>query len=180
MRVCAMAETTWSISSNSGWQNLSGRLKAVVGERADSVYLFEIVYTALFWDRRDAHCERLVDDLTLRFHQVPMSGEKVLLLRSDLARWLQSPCEISRVLSPEPEGQRGCSVFIGPDKALISSAQKPVFRMTFGASAAPTQVQFVVDQSCLRLLYESLEWLQGEVASRPRDESRLLNRSQEK
>jgi hypothetical protein len=96
----------------------------------------------------------------------PLSLDGFVRLEGLLAVWLADRTPFDVELSQERWARLTCMVEVGPD--LISSLEKPAFRIEVNWCGMKAMTSLVVDQSCMRLFHEGVSgWLQlGRLGTR--------------
>lgn len=145
-----------NISSSDGWNQIEFHLSNFSNE-----ILATIVAKGKFWAKNQNYnidSAQLVDDFDVNLFQVIFSKDKLILLKKLLESWFSDPREISIEISAF-----NCpkvSIFIGESDEFICSKIKPVFVLNYQDSRVETKVKFIVDQSCLNLMFEDLKkWI---------------------
>jgi hypothetical protein len=75
--------------------------------------------------------------------------------RQNLICWLDCPEDVTANLG---SGYGEWSLSLAPSTELISSIEKPVLESVYSDSHWYNRSRFIVDQSCIRICAESLDW----------------------
>lgn len=157
------AEVTFSLPSNDGWNRLSvaAHRRLVHPERGPQ-WSASIAISGRFWSREEmalGAVHDLVDDFSIRLHQVLLQERALESLRSELDAWLVSPFDLeARISGPDsPEVRLRLDAAGRSD----SACSKPHFSFMTKLHRVPAlEVRFTVDPSCVRQLRDGIAaWL---------------------
>jgi hypothetical protein len=146
----------WRLDSSNGWQHVAGRAG---GTPSQAHLVTEVTMAGGFWDRERVFLGQefgpeLVPDFTVKLPQVLIGRDKLADLRRQLLQWLEQPREIRCDLAVGTGQEFTLSLRVESD--IICSMEKPVCTVRYSASQMTCQWKAVVDQSCIRLLAESI------------------------
>jgi hypothetical protein len=141
----------WAIPSNSGRSMVSASLKRVHDTAEERLLLFDVRC------RRESfsqYCEgELVADYDILLHQVALSKRDVSQNVALLTDWLQTPRELELAFSAR---HQTFIVSLRKQEGVYSSVEKPVCSVSCQSFLLKCQIGFVVDQTCIRILRDSL------------------------
>jgi hypothetical protein len=142
----------FSVPSNSG--RITTEVELAGGD--DSTRILRITMRSEFWDRSSGDLRELQPQYDVTLHQIISDLTRLRDLRDYANAWLKD--QASFVIDLAVVRDQSLRLSVGPSKALISSRDKPVFRLTFRSGPAfKTEWSYVVDQTCIRLLRDELE-----------------------
>ncbi len=144
----------FSLTSNSGREQTTFRLDDCDLDRPSCT--LSVHSSAQFWDARaDIGGAGLVPERTVEFHQVGTDWQRLGGLNASLREWLRSAMPFGAVLANNDRSKLGVQIGVSAD--LISSADKPVFSLTYEVGTmVRLSWRYVVDQSCIRVFSDEL------------------------
>jgi hypothetical protein len=146
---------TFEIPSNSGDFSVIADAIPIDGQPS---YFLDIQCRAnCWWFRSDVAQKEDRWVTELHIEDVKVRHEELLALRSQVGKWNLSPFEFELSL-----GTR-LRVSFAKRKDVISSVEKPVCSLAEQSSHLSADFRFVVDQTCMRALFDSLGWVEQEV-----------------
>jgi hypothetical protein len=146
----------WTLPSSDGWNQVSGRaLRRWTGSSGETLFLFDIAIGGRFWQRDADDMGELRDDFKCSLPQVIISQNGLRGLLDALDNWLSAPKPIRVGLCERGAQQLWISFDVSED--FICSIDRPVCEIRYAAERMPEgRWNFVVDQSCIRLLHDDL------------------------
>jgi len=108
------------------------------------------------WYQHHFHANSGPDDRSsIALTDVPILDQQLAALAAVLRRWLAKPHEFHHDLSADASQLVEISLTVEPDK--ICSVEKPVFAFRCVNSSIVACARWVIDQTCVRILAESIE-----------------------
>jgi hypothetical protein len=101
-------------------------------------------------------------DCDLHLDQVAISQSRLPQIIAQLAQWLESPHPIE--LNFSPDRTQTFKLRFAVEPRVICSPEKPVCRMIYHSFLTTFGFGCVVDQSCIRILHDSLAALATRTA----------------
>jgi hypothetical protein len=142
----------WELPSNSGRSMVSGTLKRVHDDAIDRSLLFDMSFRGEAFDKYEEG--GLVKNYDISMNQVAISQSRLSHNVSLLSDWLKTPRELELDFSDTP--QQTFMISLRKRDDVISSVEKPVCTVSCESFLLKCEIGFVVDQSCIRILRDSL------------------------
>jgi hypothetical protein len=159
----------WELSSSDGWDQISCRARGVVLGDADVFVRVHFCIEGSFWDKLETvksglERAKLVPDFGVSLPQVITTLAQLTELRDALGNWLRVPQELTVSLGCEDSA---VTVTLRPRDDVVSSIDRPVCEFTYRVSRLRVALQFVCDQSCIRLMHSGLHTWLGAFRPKP-------------
>lgn len=150
------------ISSSNGWSFIEFLFNRTTISSGEIIVYSSLVTSGQFWDREklETNLDRsdleTVEDFRVSAFQVGIPLDKLRHLRDLLSQWLNKPFEFKSTL--REEGGQEIAISVGRRDFLISRIDRPVFTLSCSLGKQMiTEINFVVDHSCVNLFYEDLD-----------------------
>ena len=142
-----------TVASNSG----NARIQIDVSNADSSPLIGVVRYVGDSWsDLVDSR--NMIRKHDFAMHEILLNGNSLKLLVADLVAWLSNPIDIRRQISADRTSDN-VELAFSEKSQLISSKEKPCFRYSYHGVGVPSlQIEFIVDQSCIRVFKEELEY----------------------
>ena len=150
-------------ASNSGWTSVVCNSAERIVKDGKAFYLLGLTVTRRFWNQRDCLLSRLENaelavDSELRLPQVLWAQDDLDALQRKLSDWLERRDPFEMELA---EPGMTARVSLGPREGTISDQDKPVLALRFARPGTTGEAYFVVDQTGVRILRDSIVSLLG-------------------
>jgi hypothetical protein len=145
----------WRRPSNSGHYELVAIGTAARGPIPAGTSLYRIVTRGAWYQYHFDNNPLPAEHSSITLADVPIADERLAALAVTLRRWLAEPMEFRHDLSTEHG--RGVQISLTVDAGKNCSLQKPVFAFRCETSSMISCVRWVIDQTCVRILAESIE-----------------------
>lgn len=146
-------QTLMDIPSNSGYHHL--RLRRSLYAPAEGGIWARLRLIESTGDRSQDMEMDWIHGSRFVIGRILVSVQALREFRQNLICWLDHPRDVTADLGLRYEEW---SLSIAPSAELISSVDKPVFESVYRDSHTYTRFRFIVDQSCIRICAESLDW----------------------